>query len=60
MFENSFWVENLATEKKQFALDASPSPFVNMCCEGIYITILANSKGCPCKNGNIWIYFKEL
>jgi hypothetical protein len=60
MCENSFWVENLTTEKKQFALDASPSPFVNMCCEGIYRTILANLKGCPCKIDDIYIYFKGL
>jgi len=60
MRENSFWVENLTAEKKQFVLDASPSPFVNMCGEGIYRTILANSKGYPYKIDDICYYFKDL
>jgi hypothetical protein len=60
MCENSFWVENLTVEKKQFAPDASPSPFVKMCCEGIYRSFLANSKGCPCKIDDICIYFIDL
>jgi hypothetical protein len=60
MYENSFWVENLIAEKKQFALDASPSPFILLFCEGQYRAILANSKGCPCKFGIICKYFKEL
>jgi hypothetical protein len=35
MCENSFWVENLTAEKKLFALETLPPPFINVCREGI-------------------------
>jgi hypothetical protein len=60
MYGNSFWVENLIAEKKQFALDASPSPFEIWWCEGIYRAIWAISKGCPYKISNICCDFKDL
>jgi hypothetical protein len=60
MYENFFGVENPIAVKKQFALDASPSPFVSMCREGNHTTIWTNSKGYPYEIDNILFYFKEL